>query len=62
MKTLELQNFRLSELSKEESNRIDGGFIWIPMTLGVALIISAINNFGDIRQGLMDGYQGTSRY
>ena len=62
MKTLELGNFNLSELSREESNKIDGGIIWLPAALAVALIASAINNFGEIRQGLMDGYNGTPRY
>ncbi len=60
--TLELPHLKLTPLTEMESKETSGGLIWIPVTLGVALLMSAINNFGDIREGLVDGFNGTPRY
>src|SRR6185295_4495136 len=48
-------------LSDDESRKISGG-IGFPLALGIALLVSAINDFGDIREGLMDGFNGTPRH
>ena len=59
MKALKLNEMNLVELNSEEIEQIDGG--WWQAVLA-AIIISAVNNFGDIRNGLSDGYNGTPRY
>jgi len=50
----------LTELNQQECRSISGG--WFPIAVTIGLIVSAINNFGDIRQGLADGFNGTPRY
>ena len=61
MKTIELEGeLELIDLRDEEINGVNGG--WFPIAITVAIIISAVNNFGDIRQGLVDGFNGTPRY
>ena len=59
METIGLKKLGLSELSHGEASRANGG--WWQAAL-VALVISAINNWGDIRDGLADGYNGTPRH
>ena len=60
MKNLALEDFGLKEVSQKEALTINGG--WLPIAVTAAIIISAINNFGDIRHGLADGWNGTPRY
>jgi hypothetical protein len=60
--TLELKSMGLSQLTETESNETNGGLLWIPAALAIGLFISAVNNFGDIRQGIVDGWNGTPRH
>lgn len=60
--TLELNNLGLAQLTDTESNETSGGVWWLPAALAVGLVISAVENFGDIRQGIADGWNGTPRY
>lgn len=60
MKTSEFEMIGLKELEPEEINLLKGG--WFPIALTIALIVSAINNFGEIREGLADGFNGNPRY
>ncbi|MBT1705315.1 hypothetical protein [Chryseosolibacter indicus] len=63
MQNLNLQEFApigVVELNQEESNNTNGGILWA--ILNAALVISAIDNFGDIREGLVDGWNGTPRH
>ena len=53
MKTLELNEYGVMEMSSEEKQSSDGG--WIPVAIVCAFVISAINNWGDIREGWSDG-------
>ena len=48
-------------LSDDESRKISGG-MFFSVALGIALLVSAINDFGDIREGIMDGFNGTPRH
>lgn len=43
-------------LSREEQLETTGGVPWLLPALIGGLIISAMNNFGDIREGFSDGY------
>lgn len=52
----------LSPLRESESNETNGGIWWLPAALVVGLVVSAVNNFGDIRQGIADGWNGTPRH
>ncbi len=60
--TMELSHASLTPLSEKECQEISGGVFWIPAALFAGLVISAINNFGDIRDGIVDGFYGTPRY
>ena len=60
--TMELSLANLTPLSEREFRETSGGFVWLPLALGVGLLLSAINNFGDIRDGIVDGFNGTPRY
>ena len=60
--TLELSHLKLTPLTEMESREISGGLFWLPAAAVAGLIISAINNFGDIRDGIVDGFNGTPRY
>ncbi len=51
-----LQTTGLISLSKEEAKLVNGG--WLTPAIIATIIISAINNFGDIRNGLSDGWNG----
>jgi hypothetical protein len=55
MEKLELGRMGLTPMNRSECERENGGF-FIPAALAFALIASAIDNFGDIRQGFSDGY------
>lgn len=56
MKKLELQNFGVQELDAKEIREVGGGLPWwLPAAAVVGLVISAVNNFGDIREGFSDG-------
>jgi hypothetical protein len=58
MNTLELHDMGVTPLSDQEKIEMNGGFVWFaPLIVG--LVISAINDFDDIRKGLADGYNGT---
>ena len=59
---LELKNMGLTHLTETESNETNGGVWWILPALVVGLIVSAVNNFGDIRHGLADGWNSSPRY
>ncbi len=62
MKTLELNKMGLTPITESESNSIEGGAWWLPAAFAIGLIISAFNNFGDIRQGFADGWNGKPRH
>jgi hypothetical protein len=62
MKQLELTKMGLTPITESENKDITGGFLWLPAALVAGLIISAVNNFGDIRQGFADGWNGTPRH
>lgn len=53
MKTLELENLGLVELDTQQSEEVNGGWIWLA---GVAagLVISAIDHWPDIKNGFRD--------
>ena len=60
MQTLALSNYGKVEMNLDEQKEADGGIQIIPWVAGaiVALAISAINNWGDIREGWSDGING----
>ena len=55
--TMQFDSVGLQEMSHEETQELNGGLIWLPAAL-IALAVSAINNFGDIREGFSDGNSG----
>ncbi|MCW3087312.1 MAG: hypothetical protein JWQ78_698 [Sediminibacterium sp.] len=62
MKMIELNKLGLQPLQEADAQNIEGGFWFLPPAVGLALLMSAIQNFGDIRQGVYDGWRGKSRY
>lgn len=50
----------LQPLTTNEMSSTIGGFI--PFAFLVAVVVSGINNFGDIREGIADGFKGKPRY
>jgi len=60
MKTINLNDFSVDELNEKEMQDVRGGFI--PFAVAVAIILSVIDNFDDIRHGLKDGWNGKPRY
>jgi len=55
------ENYKdLNTLNHNEMSKISGGFI--PFAFFVAVVVSGINNFGDIREGIVDGFKGTPRH
>ena len=48
----------LKDLNHHELKQVSGGFINLPVTAVVAIILSAMQNFEDIRHGFSDGYRG----
>ena len=58
--TFDLNKMGLAPMTGEEMRDVDGGFWWAVLA---SAIISAVDNFGDIRHGIADGYNGvTPRY
>ena len=53
MKSLDINMLSLEELGEIEMRDLRGGFI--PVALTIALLLSAIENFQDIREGFSDG-------
>jgi bacteriocin-like protein len=62
MKNFELSSLTFEDLTEDELNSTIGGIGWLPAGLALALIMSAINNVKDIREGFADGYAGKPRY
>ena len=62
--TLNLQDTGLVELDATTSEKLIGGILWAAVAAAViaGFFVSAVNNFGDIRQGLVDGFNGHPRY
>lgn len=56
IKKLELGYCDLTEMNSAELSEVDGGNIFYG--IAAAFIISAMNNWGDIRQGYSDGASG----
>ena len=61
MKNLALENYGVIEMNQEEQGQEHGG-IWQYAAIAAAFCISAINNWGDIREGFSDGKAGTPRH
>jgi len=59
-RTLDLRNMHVSAMTEENSEETNGG--WLPVAAVVALVVSAISNFGDIREGVVDGWNGKPRH
>lgn len=59
--SINLEGMGLRPLTKNECKQVSGGW-WLPQALVIGIVLSALNNFQDIREGLMDGYNGTPRY
>lgn len=61
---IDFKEMGLSQLTEKEINKTNGGGFWalFPPALAIALVVSAINNFGDIREGIVDGFNGTPRH
>lgn len=55
-----LQEFKFKDLNIIEKKTISGGGVWDVII--VALVVSAIDNWGDIRDGWNDGAKGKPRY
>mgnify|MGYP001148993743 CR=1 FL=1 len=56
MKNLNLESFGVQEMDAKEMANVEGGGFWA--LIGFALVVSAIENFGDIREGFSDGVKG----
>ena len=52
----------LTPLTEREAIEMQGGIFWLIPPLVAGLIISALANIQDIRDGLADGWNGTPRY
>jgi len=57
-----MSELEMQELTHDETSEISGGVWWLPAALVVGLVVSAVNNFGDIREGIVDGWNGTPRH
>lgn len=62
MESLKVNQYGLTELNSAELQEVDGGIIWPAIAIAAAFVISAMNNWGDIREGWADGAAGASRY
>jgi hypothetical protein len=51
---------KLQPLTDHELSSIGGGFL--PFAILVTVILSAVSNFGDIREGIVDGFNGKPRH
>lgn len=58
MKNITLTIPGLKEMDENETLNTTGGLFWIPATVLIAIAISAVSNFGDIRHGFSDGWSG----
>ncbi len=58
MREIELNVVGLESMREEEEREVTGGIGVIAGGLLVALVISAIDNWQDIREGLSDGING----
>ena len=52
----------LTPLTEKEAIEMQGGIFWLIPPLVAGLIISALSNIQDIREGFEDGWNGTPRY
>jgi hypothetical protein len=50
MKTLELENLQLVEMTQVEMRELDGGKLW------ESLVMSLIENWDEFKQGIRDGF------
>jgi hypothetical protein len=62
MMNLALENYGVVEMNQEEKEQEQGGIIWPLVAIAAAFVISAMNNWGDIREGWADGATGTPRH
>jgi hypothetical protein len=60
--TLVLEQLGVVPMTTQEEKENSGGVLWAVLAIVVTIGVSAINNFGDIREGLGDGFNGTPRY
>ncbi|HTE34842.1 MAG TPA: hypothetical protein VK666_30905 [Chryseolinea sp.] len=60
METINIERYSVAELDRNEAYDIRGGFL--PLAVAATILVSMIQNFGDIRHGLQDGWNGTPRY
>ena len=58
MKKITFEIPELKELSMEELQKTTGGVPWISVATTIAILLSAVSNFADIRHGISDGWQG----
>ena len=56
---MDLNKMGVTPMSHTEIEETNGGLWWLPAALVIGLVMSAVNNFGDIRHGLADGWNGT---
>lgn len=56
---MNLKNLNVQEMNRQEMSKTEGGFWW---AIAGALALSAIENWGDIREGWHDGGTGNPRY
>jgi hypothetical protein len=64
MKELKMQDYGLMPLTRSDKNEITGGVLpwWMPQAFAIGLVISFVNNFGDVVDGWNDGATGKPRY
>jgi hypothetical protein len=60
--TLILSSSGLTPLTEQERRETTGGIVWSLVAVVTAVVLSAISNFQDIREGIVDGFNGTPRY
>ena len=53
--TFDFNKMGLVPMTEKDKSETSGGFWWAVLA---AAIISAADNFGDIRQGIADGFKG----
>jgi len=62
MKTINLEELAVLELDKRDLVKTTGGLAFLPVAATVAIILSFVQNFSDVRHGFADGWRGTPRY